>query len=63
MALKDVLSLVLQTSPLWTIPVSIAISILAAMEGARGKKPVKTAMSLMAFLLLMAILVFCWCIF
>lgn len=62
MALNDVLSLVLKTSPLWTIPVSIAISIIAAMEGAKGKKPVKTALSIVAFLLLMAILVSCWCI-
>lgn len=62
MTLKEILNLVLLTSPLWAVPVSICIATVATREGMEGKKPIKTGLSIAAYFLLMVVLVVCWCI-
>ena len=58
MPLKEAVWTILRTSPFWSIGVSAIISIIAANEGAKGEKPIKTVLAILVYLSIIALLVF-----
>lgn len=58
MPLKEAVRTILRTSPFWSIGVSAIISIIAANEGAKGEKPIKTVLAILVYLSIIALLVF-----
>lgn len=55
--MKSIISAMLETSFLWNLPVSAALSFIAASEGIKGGFPVKTVIACASYAIFFAVLV------
>ena len=60
MTFKEFIGMILRLSPLWSIPISITFSIIAANEATKKGFPKKTVISCASYALFVGVLVLCW---
>ena len=60
MSINEILGVILRVSPLWSVPISIILSIIAAKEATKKRFPKKLAISCISYALFVGVLVLCW---